>query len=107
MIEPHNATIPANKTTSTEVPANGLLIAGVFTDPNMSGTSFTFYGAAKSGGPYSRIGDGAGGALTKTFVAGDYVPLDPQYFAGINFLTARSNATESSVRNLQFSVRQL
>ena|SRR5579871_5133801 len=105
MLEPHPATIATSSQTSSEVQANGLLIAGVITDPAMSSTSFTFYGAVQSGGPYYRISDGAGSALTKTFVAGDYVPLEPYLFAGVNFLQAKGNATEAATRTLQFMVK--
>ena len=105
MLEAHNATIAAGSTRSSEIPANGLLIAGVFTDPGMTGTSLTFYGASKTGGPYARVGDGAGNALTKTFAPGDYVPLDPAAFAGVNYLQVASGTAEPAARQLQFMVR--
>lgn len=107
MLENHIATIAASATVSTEIPANGLLITGVYIPPGMTSTSITFQGAAQSGGPYFRIGDGNGNAFGKTFAAGDYVPLEPSTFAGVNFLQIVTNATETAQRNLIFSVRAI
>lgn len=89
-----NATIAASGTISTELAIGGFLIAGVFIDPGMTGTSFTFEAASVSGGPYSLISDGAGSSYTKTFRAGDYLPLDPATFSGVGFLKLISGSTE-------------
>lgn len=107
MIEHHTAVIAASGTASSEIPANGLLITGIFFPPAFTGTSVTFEAAVRSGGPFYAMVDGAGSSLSRTISAGAYLPLDPALFAGVNFLRVVSGSAEGATRHLLLSVRTL
>lgn len=97
-----SATIAAGQTTSGAIQIQSDVSAGVFMDAAMTGTSMTFLAGKTASGTFAPVSDGAGGSYTKTFRAGDYVPIDPSVFAGIPFLKIVSGATEGTLRNLVF-----
>jgi hypothetical protein len=95
-----NVPIAAGATTSSAVPISNALPCGVYTDPNGTGTSITFLSATMANGTFSRVSDGNGGAYSKTFTPGDFVPIDFSQFAGCSFLKIVSGSTEAKALNM-------
>ena len=91
----------AQVTPAQDIP-DGQLLTGMFVDPSMTSTTATFNGAPESGGsgPYCTVSDGLGGSYTKTFAAGQYVPLDPPIFAGLASITVSLGSVETGPRNV-------
>lgn len=106
MIDRQSTQIAAAATTSGAVPLSGQLLCGLFTPPGMTGTAVTFLAAPTAAGPFARVGDGAGAAYSRTFAAGDFVPLDPAQFSGLDFVKVVSGAAEAGARDLTLCLRQ-
>ena len=106
MIELRNATVMANAQNSNVVDINGNLICGIYTMQGMSSTTMTFMTSPRRTGIPAPISDGAGGYYSRTFVAGDYVPLDPSLFSGCNFLTIILGSQEGTECDLLITTRE-
>lgn len=91
--------IASGKTTSAFLPIAGFLPVGLYIDPGMTSTTVTFASATGANGNPSTISDGAGGSYTRTFAAGNYVPLDPATFSGVDFLEVIFGSSEGAARN--------
>lgn len=106
MIERRTASIAASSTTSTEITLNGALVCGIYIPKGFTGTAISFLASVISGGETFRVADGEGNAYSLTCAAGDYVPLEPSIFAGIDFLKVVSGSTESTLRYLMIATRE-
>lgn len=96
-----NATVASSGTQSTPVAIpEGQLLCGLFIDPAMTSTTVTFEVSPKSGNKAALVSDGAGNSYTKTFRAGDFLPLDPLTFAGAGQVTFIFGTSEGATRNV-------
>lgn len=73
-------------TTSAAVDMKGFTPVGVYLPSGMDGASLGFAVAPAADGTYVTMLDPAGAAVNYTVAASRYFPLDPGWFAGVQFL---------------------
>jgi len=87
------ATIAVNGTVSTVAQSNGQQLAGVYVPANFTGSSLTFIGNNVSGSLSGPVSNGAS-ALSVTVAAGQYVPLTPGTFQGLDAVQFVANTNQ-------------
>lgn len=92
--------------TSAAIDLRGKTLCGIFVPASFVGTSLTFSTSLTKSGTYVSMRDGAGSAYSKTIAASQFLPLNPQDFAGVRFLKVISSATETS-KTLTLATRNI
>lgn len=98
------ATIAASGTTSGEVDLRGGTLCGIHLPASFTGTSLTFTAAPASGGTFRTLYRN-GADYSVPVAQGKYVSLDPNVFAGVQFLKIVSGSSEGGARTLTLAVR--
>lgn len=89
-------TITTGGTTSTALDLRGKVACGLYMPGTFDGATVSYTVATVSGGSYQELQDGAGNKVTTTVSAGKYVRLDPNVFAGIQFIKVVSASSETT-----------
>lgn len=93
-------TIASGQTTSQAIDVGEWLIAGIRTPAALTGTTMTFTGATKEAGTYLAIRDSAGTAISVTVSADDHIVIEPQTFAGVQWIKLVSGSSEAADREI-------
>lgn len=96
----YTAVIPSAQTTSGEVDLRNSILVGFWCPAAMTGTTITATCAPVAGGTHGAIL-----GFSKTFVANQYIPLDPKDMQGVRFIKLVSNASEGAQRTLVLATR--
>ena len=96
--------ISENATDSLAVDVAGTTPVGVYTPSTITSSSITFK-ASHDGSTFVPVENGSGGNLSKTVSGGEYIPLDPADFAGIQHLKIICGSSEAADRTFKLALR--
>lgn len=94
-VQHKDAVIALSGTKSAVVTLGKCSVLGFYTPANLVATAMTFEGAPEEGGAFVPVKDGAGNSISKTVAANQYIPLNPNDFAGIAFLKFVAGSTQT------------
>ena len=93
-------TIASSGTTSQAVDLGEWLVAGIVTPAALTGVAFTFTASASETGTYNACYDSTGTAISVTVAPSRHILIEPQTFAGAQWLKLVSGSTEAAAREI-------
>lgn len=98
-------TIANAQSLSSMITLKGLSLVGILLPAAFTGTALTFE-MSVDGTNFFPVSSGTDGdPLSYTVAQGSYAAINPQDFAGINFLKIQSGSTEAAARTLICAVK--
>ena len=100
-------TIANGQTASAAIKLEGRTLCGLFIPSAFTGTAITFEASRYAETTFISMFDGSGVAISKTVAQGQYIVLNPQDFAGINYIKVVSGSAEAAEREIALALKSL